>query len=258
VNWFKYRPGESWSHRLDPRVKFLFIVLFSAVSILFESPGIQLGLFGGAFFLFLSLRTPWTDLRPLVLVYYPVTLLVIGVSQGFFHGNGGGGTFAFYAEGFFYGLIQALRVLAISTAGLWVILSTAPTSLLYALRRIGFPYEICFIGTLALRLVPIIFQETRLNLMAQRARGFDYRRFSLRGKLAALMRAGETVFINSIHSARDTALAVDLRAFRVYAERTFTDDVPMNKLSWFILSLILAGFLFALVAYGMGWGKYLI
>jgi energy-coupling factor transport system permease protein len=248
---------KSWLHKVDPRVKLFFLIAFSFITILFESPGIQWSLLGFSLVLFFSTGADGSAFKGYFLVFYPLTLLLIGLAQGFFYpGARGEGLFSW--DGFVYGLIQALRVLAIATASLAILLSTSYTSLLYSLGRMGLPQELCLIAALTFRLVPVIFQEIHLNLLAQRARGIDLRRISFFQKLQTLLRAGENVFLNSIHSVRDIALAVDLKAFRAYPQRTFTNIEAMNTLSWWVLALVSGGTLTAALLYSMGWGRYLI
>jgi len=251
-NLFRYAHGDSFLHRLDPRVKMLGIIVLSLLVALFGSLWVLLGLWAVSLAAHLSAGIPWAKSKYLF-YSYPFLVLVVAVSQGvFFWGEherilltiidargaflgfaipGVSGLLAkwpgpvgFYQEGFVYGLIQSLRAVTLLTAGLTVALTTHPVAMLFGLRKLWLPYEFCFIVTMAIRFLPQIMDDVKTVLDAQRARGLALRRFGPRDKLRTSQRLLQTVLITTLQRSRDTALAIDIRGFRAYPTRTFARE----------------------------------
>ena len=80
------------------------------------------------------------------------------------------GEIIFYKEGFFYGLIQACRINALLVAGITLALTTHPMDLLYSLRKLKFPYELCFLISMSLRFLPQIMDEIKENFRGKWSR----------------------------------------------------------------------------------------
>jgi energy-coupling factor transport system permease protein len=252
--FFSFEERTTWFFRLDGRVKLFFLLGFSLLAVLFTSPLFLAALLFSAILLAGLAQLPARLLRPLFLIYYPLVLLLLGVLQAVFFYRPEAHGF-FHPQGFFYGLLQALRVLAITTAGLVVIATTPAERLIEALRRLGLPYELCFVSSISLRILPIIIEEIGLLQMARKARGFEARRLPPAKKLGAALCILESVFLNSLHAAKDTALAVDLKAFRSRPERTFTDERQMNTLDWIVFAVSAAAFLAMTALYFRGMGR---
>jgi energy-coupling factor transporter ATP-binding protein EcfA2 len=89
-------------------------------------------------------------------------------------------------EGFVHGLVQSLRVAAISFGGLALVASTPPDRLLLALRGLGVPWAVAFLTSSSLRVVPQIASSWSTVRAAQAARGEVRGARRLRAELDAL------------------------------------------------------------------------
>jgi len=262
---FRVYEGNSFLHRLDPRTKLIALVLCSILAVTFTETFSLIGLFCFIFILHLSARIP---LRRAKYLYfsYPLLFFFIAFGQGFFFWGskmtplftviGPDGSFlglnmpllsailehfpgevVFYKEGFVYGLVQAFRSATLLTAGLTLALTTHPMDLLYSLRKLKLPYELCFLISMSLRFLPQIMDEIRENFRAQKARGFVLNKFSLKDKIAAVAQIADTLIIRWIQGVRDMALAIDLRGFRLYPSRTFVHERTLEVRDWVVLGI---------------------
>lgn len=266
---FRTYEGNSFIHRLDPRTKLIFLFLVSYLAVFFTRPVYLIALFSFVLFCHFSARIPFRRAK-YIYFSYPLVFLFIAIGQGFFFWGAQlnplfvliskegallgwvipslssifrvfPGEVVFYQEGFVYGLIQAFRTATLLTAGLTLALTTHPIELLYALRKFKLPYELCFLISMSLRFLPQIMDEIRENFRAQKARGFLLKKFSLRDKIAAAAQICDTLIIRWIQGVRDMALAIDLRGFRLYPNRTFVVEKTLQKRDGLVLgfSLIL-------------------
>jgi len=81
------------------------------------------------------------------------------------------GPVVFWVEGIEHGLVQSLRLIAVSLAGVSLALSTSPDRLLVALQRLGVPPGVCFLAVTALRFIPTLGREIMDVRTARRSRG---------------------------------------------------------------------------------------
>ncbi len=268
----EYTPGESWPHRLDARVKLLGLAMLAVAVVLIEDWRLLGALWLLALSCFVAARVPWAKAKYLWLSF-PILFLALGLSQGIFYHkpqmeeifcflDGEGllfgrwqlswvsdalarfpGKVAFYAEGFRWGLMQSLRCVALLTAGLGTAMTTHPSAVLAALRRLRLPFEFALLTAMTLRFVPLILSRAGESVAAQRARGLDWKKLSAPRKLAAGWRSVRTVLFSTLQTARETALAMDLKACRAPGIKpTELDDLRMRRADWLALAVLVVVF----------------
>lgn len=260
---FKTYEADTFLHRLDPRTKLICLMIISIFAVLLATAAQLVFLFLSVFVIHLCAKIPLTRTKYLYFSY-PFIFLLVAFGQGiFFWGSQvkplftiitpeGAlfglnipllsawlktfpGEVVFYKEGFFYGLVQALRTATLLTAGLTLALTTHPIQILYALRKFRLPFELCFLISMSLRFIPQIMDEIRENFRAQKARGFTLKQLSLKDKLLAASQICDTLILRWIQGVRDMALAIDLRGFRLYPKRTYIEEHFLQKKDWVVL-----------------------
>jgi len=118
------------------------------------------------------------------------------------------------------GAATGLRILALSVLSLLFVSTTNTESFLRALvQNLGVPYRIGYSAMAAFRFVPMIQSDVETIRAAHMVRGTPERT----GILSRVRRAGRgamPLFVSAIRRAERTALAMDVRAFGAYDERT--------------------------------------
>lgn len=171
-----------FSHRdLDPRSKLAFVVPLFLVGA--TAPGIAgLLTLGGVMAAVvvigrdLSLRqwigalSPFKYLIPLILL----------VNSVFYGGGEELGAFPLgwvqvtvTVGGILTSILIAIRLLVLASIAAWFGLTTGPTEFERGLTLVGVPWRLAFIGSLTLRLVPVMRSRFRDIEEAQRARGLE-------------------------------------------------------------------------------------
>lgn len=198
-NFLSYQAGESVLHRLDPRTKLLCTATIAADALMASVPqgmvvAYALGAVAGLAALHL-LPALWHTLRPLLvlLVLFGILIAIITPGHAFLHVWIIAPSYAGVALAIRLGL-QSLLIIYSSSL---LTLTTPPLAVAGALewtlgflRHLRFPVQdVIAMVAIGLTFVPLLIEETRKVVVAQRARGADLGMASLMDEqaLAALL-----------------------------------------------------------------------
>lgn len=161
-------------------------------------------------------------------------------------------------EAFYYGLQISVRVLAPTVASLILIMTSTPSDVLRALRKVKMPVQIIFALVVAMRTVPRIFDALNTAVRVQFMRGYGanaarpLKPFYMAGAaLTGIVPAMVFLF----RGARNTAISADTRAFRAFKDRTYLKPVTFSRADKVMWVVIAALIVFALAANLEGFGR---
>lgn len=257
-----YYAGDSFLHRLDPRVKIvssivLMVILFMLTDVL------PLLLFGIVLLLvtFLAKIPPKLVIRsvkPIMMLAVIAFLINLFTIQGEVLWSWG--VIQISREGLSLGLRMAIRLfyLVMSTQ-LSLTLTTTPLeiadgieNLLKPLARFGFPaHELAMMMSIALRFVPTLSQETEKIIKAQSSRGADYDTGGAIARARGLVSVLIPLFVSAFKRAEELATAMEARCYRGGEGRTklrvlryqSRDGIAAVSVIVFCISLLLLQFL---------------
>lgn len=252
----QYFEGNSYLHRLDPRVK-LFATLCTVVA-LFAAQSLWCFFFLTAVCLFLlfssgiPLRIFLRSLRPLLVVVIFTSLISVFMTKA-----EGASLFSLsvfslfsvtvYTEGIVRAVLLTLRiVLLVTTTSLFLTYTTTPTTLTDAIGRVlrplealGVPvFDFAMMMTIALRFIPTLVEETDRIMCAQKARGADFSSGSLISRAKALIPILIPLFVSSFRRAGDLATAMECRCYRGGKGRTRLRVMRFRAFDWLFLVAI--------------------
>jgi energy-coupling factor transport system permease protein len=250
IKYSFYRSGDTWLHRLDPRVKLLLSMLWTLLfMVTFNGPG---GLFLLLLLVLGIVGTIGLDLEPLIglmKLVVPFAVLAIFFFIGFaplwYNPENGHGLFkvrigrweyALLWEVVAYGLSSAIRIIAVVVVStVPVLMATSPRDLLNGLNRMGLPYTVALTMALALRLFPVFVGDFQTIRDAQRSRGLELDTAGFLTRARRLTAIAVPLIILATNRAEQLELSLTARAFGALppAQRT------------------------ALRAYHVGWGDAL-
>ncbi len=131
-------------------------------------------------------------------------------------------------EGVTHGLVQSLRFVALTAAGIWVALSTAPDRLVAALLALRVPFGIALMAATALRFVPLVGAEAWAVREARARRGRPVWARSpwawMRLEVALL----RPVVARALRRARALAESLETRGFHPTAPRAVREPLRMG------------------------------
>ena len=260
----QFFPGKSVIHKMDPRTKLLFLVLY-IVALFVASNWISYGVVFAFLVLTVALsRIPLksilTSLKPMVLI-----LIFTGVLNLFFTA---GETVWFQKwfvtitkEGVYRAIFMVLRILMLITGTFLLTYTTSPIaltdgleSLLNPLKKLRLPvHELAMMMCIALRFIPTLIEETDKIMCAQKARGADFESGNLMQRVKALVPILVPLFISSFRRADELATAMECRCYHGGDGRTKMKLLRYTLWDWraFGIGALLIAAVVALGSFGL-------
>lgn len=220
----QYYPGDSFVHRLDPRIKIFLITLF-IVAIFFVNAFV--GYLPLLAFIIAVIAVSGIPAKSVLRGLRPL-FLIIGITV-FFNLIMTPGEVIFQLgflnitrEGVRQAGFMALRLIFLVTGTSLLTLTTSPIaltdgieSILNPFRRIGVPaHELAMMMTIALRFIPTLMEETEKIMKAQMARGADFESGNILRRAKNLVPLLVPLFVNAFRRADELATAMEARCYR--------------------------------------------
>ncbi|MCI6820930.1 MAG: energy-coupling factor transporter transmembrane protein EcfT [Clostridiales bacterium] len=226
----QYYPGNSWIHRLDPRVKILATILYIvALFVVKDFIGFATAFVGLVAVTAIS-KVPVSfilrGLRPVFLIIlftFVINMFMIKgevlVSLWFLE---------ITREGLRTAVFMGVRLVLLIIGSSLLTLTTKPISLtdgiealLSPFRRFGLPaHELAMMMTIALRFIPTLLEETDKIMKAQQARGADFESGNIINRAKALIPILVPLFISAFRIAQELAMAMEARCYGGSVKRT--------------------------------------
>lgn len=239
-----YKPGNSFFHRCDSRIKLFILTVISVLSFLFYNPMIPMLLF----LLTLSLNLLSTGsytVKNFMFKMILVMMIFLIVLHGFV--NPGGKTPALFfghelhipyfgaytIEGFYLGLVFWFRMSTVILAAMLYITTTSPSEMMSGLQKIGIPFKFCFMLSMSLQLIPISTREASIIVSAQRARGLSEK--TVTDKFKGLLPMFVPLVVSSLDRMETLSMALESRAFGYSNNPTDLSNIKIRKADWAIL-----------------------
>ncbi|MCF0123012.1 MAG: energy-coupling factor transporter transmembrane protein EcfT [Ruminiclostridium sp.] len=238
----QYFPGDSLIHRLDPRSKLIFTILYIVIIFLCKNV-VSYGLVIVTLLVLIKI----SGVKPGVFVkgMKPVVFIVVFTAiLNLFYTDGtvlwSLGFLKITEEGIWKAIFMVLRILLLITCTLLLTYTTSPillTSglerLLRPLKKVNFPvHELAMMMNIALRFIPTLIQETDKIISAQKARGADFDSGNLMQKARALVPILIPLFISSFRRAEELATAMECRCYHGDEGRTSLRQLVMKGRDW--------------------------
>ena len=241
----EYQEGNTLLHRMRPGMKLLWgIVIMLWLFVMFQPLHVlALGL---------ALLATAKLLGGLSVLRLLKTVLIFGVAgigiilvQGLLHPGAPLfvlGPLAPSREGLLIGLAIALRILSIVTVSMILAKTTDPRDIFLSLVNAGVPYRLAYVLFIALRLIPLMEYEAATIRDAQYVRGI----IPQQGGLLQWFRQWGTLLVPWIAAgmrrAEQSAVAMEVRAFGLYPDRTYFFDMKAQERGWLFVGFWIVAF----------------
>jgi len=227
----QYMPGDSPLHRLDPRSKLIFVLVFAIFIFLANNWPTNLVLS-----VVLAAATAIGRISPLFLLrgLKPVWFLILFTVLLHLLVTKGGAVYVQWGwltieeQGVRQAVFMAIRLTLLILLSTLLTLTTSPLDLtegmerlLAPLRKLGVPvHEIALMVSIALRFIPTLLEETDKIIKAQTSRGADFESGNLLKRVRNLVPIVVPLFISAFRRAEELALAMEARGYRGGVGRT--------------------------------------
>ena len=249
----QYYPSGSVVHRMDARIKLLAVILY-IVTVFFITDYTMYA----AIFLFvvavaliskIPLKVLFRTVRTIVFLVLVTSVINLFFTKGdtlwvnwkFIH---------IYREGVEHAVKLALRLVLLMLFPSILTLTTTPMELTDAMESLMAPlklikvpvHAIALIMSIALRMIPILMEETNKIMLAQKARGADFDTGGALKKAKAMVPVLVPLFVGAFRRADELALAMDARCYSSVAKRTKYKVMKMGLRDFFASLVCLAVF----------------
>ena len=226
----QYFPGNTIIHRMDPRAKLLFTILYIVALFLAKRLSAYLVLIA-----VLVVCVAVSRIKPAALFkgMKPILFLVLitGLLNLFYTPGDPIWQWGFLkitVEGIWAAIYMVLRIVMLICCTFLLTYTTSPImltdgleNLLGPLKKIKVPvHELSMMMSIALRFIPTLIEETDKIMSAQRARGADFDTGNLFQKAKALVPLLVPLFVSSFRRADELAIAMECRCYHGGEGRT--------------------------------------
>ncbi len=241
-----YRPGTSFFHKCDSRVKLFILAVYTVLAFLFYNPVLPAILLVSSLILnFLSIGSYMFKTFMFKMIFVIMGFLLIlhgfvnpaGVTPALFFGH----TirlpyFGYYTmEGFYLGLVFWLRLSAVLLVAMIYVTTTSPTEMMSGLQKMGVPFKFCFMLSMSFQLIPISTREAKIIASAQRARGLSEK--TIIDKFKGLVPMFVPLVVSSLDRMETLSMALESRAFGYSKKPTEMSDIHLRKADFIILGI---------------------
>jgi len=160
-----------------------------------------------------------------------------------------GGAGSLKLEGLFMGITSGLRLLSLVLVLPLLLGTTTVHKLTQGLCGFRLNYKFAFVITAALNFIPVLEEEARLIIDAQKLRGLNvYDKGNLLRKLRVYPALAVPLIISAMRRSQSMAYVMDSRGFGVYPERTWLEPLKMQPRDFFaiIISIIFCGIILSI------------
>lgn len=254
ITFGQFYPANSVIHRMDPRAKILFTVLFIVLTFVAK---VSVSLLITALFLGAVIGLTKIPLKMYVKTLKPILPIVLLTSViNVFYGTKGVVLLDVWkititSGGVLTALYMSLRICLLILCSSMLTYTTSPTQLTDAIERLLSPlkyikldvHSLAMMMTIALRFIPTLIEETEKIMAAQKARGADLENGSLMSRIKALIPILIPLLISSFRRAAELADAMECRCYHGGESRTRMKQLHFQ---WFdVFALLGVAVLFA-------------
>ena len=262
----QYFPLNSIIHKLDPRTKLLFTVVYIVMAFVSNNfISLFFCLFTGIAIITISkipVKTVIKGLKPILMIITITSVLQIAyVKTGIILVDFW--KIQITSGGVLTAIFMALRISLLIVMSTMLTYITSPTSLTNGLDRLFAPFKkigidfhmVTMIMTIALRFIPTLIEEVDKIMSAQKSRGASFDQGNLIKRAKALIPLFIPLLFNSIRRAYELANAMTCRCYNGGKGKTTMNALKFTKsdyISYMVMLLLIA----AIIVLNIFCGEY--
>ena len=250
----QYIPGKSVVHRLDPRTKLIFLIVYIVLTFCTMSfYALAIPIILAVAMMLLSGISIVKYLKSMKMMIFIILLTSV---FNLFYGGGevyaSLGPLSITEGGINNAIVIVTRILCLLIASETLTFTTMPTDLTDGIERLLKPlkifhikvHEIAMMMSIALRFIPTLLEETDKIILAQKSRGADIETGGIIKRAKALVPIFIPLFVSAIRRAMDLAMAMECRCYHGGEGRTRMKVLRFHKgdiFAFTMLAILTAG-----------------
>lgn len=252
-----YSEGDTFMHRMDPRVKMVAVLTLSLLAFMLTEVSYLLCLLGFVFLLVALTRASWS--RTYFAMKFVLRFMALIVIMWPLFDRSGTpvlatiGPLTITEPGVMNGIASAIRVGCLATVWFLLIFTTAQRDLVRGLVKLGVRFDFGLTLAIALRFFPSFSLVISSIMDAQRARGLDFSKGSLMKRSKNYVAVLAPAIVTSLRTAQALSLALLSRAYGARYDRTYLRELRMRASDYLALAVVISLFVLpALAKYVLG------
>lgn len=244
---FQYTRKSSIIHKIDPRAKLVYLILFTTLVVYYSNPIVL-------FLIFLS-SIPIVALGRVIDRWkisirgssFFIIFIFIFNFIGIFWSTGS------LEHSIILSIAMSIRFIALISIFSAFFLTTSPEDLMQSMVQLKIPYEYALTFNMSMRFVPTLIRELQIIIDAQKSRGLELEKGNIFQKVRKYIPILIPLIINSFRRAEMIADAMESRAFGASKKRTSLYTLTMSRKDYVFIAFSLMGF-FAILSLKLFFG----
>ncbi|WP_027399059.1 energy-coupling factor transporter transmembrane component T family protein [Anaerovorax odorimutans] len=238
--------------KLDPRTKMVIAVCISSLAVIYNTPDKLFFLLLLTMLLLLvfriNLKSVWGSLKPFLFMVFSLFFI-----QCVFIRSGSslltiGNVTILTSGGLLQGVGVALRIM-ILVAVVLLLTTFSSREFILGLTQCKLPYELVFMVSLAIRFLPLFRDEAVNTFTALQLRGVELKKIKWGRKIEIYIHLLLPLIYGVLIKARQMAVSMESRGFRVYPKRTYMKKLILSSLDISVMLLSFSVTLILIVIY---------
>ncbi|MHC1624433.1 MAG: energy-coupling factor transporter transmembrane component T [Methermicoccaceae archaeon] len=258
-----YRDKLTSVHSMPPAVKVIWALAVLFIALIFEHPILLLALFIVTAIppVFGKVTNGWGMYMKLSLYFVPI-LIILNVLF-----NHNGSTILYdpnFSNSFFspvitlesltYGVMMCVRLITILSAFALITLTIHPDDIVALMHKAKVPSKSVLITSLSSRFMPTLIRDAEVAMEVQRTRGLELDKGSKIERLKKIAPLLIPLLANSLERSIDVAEAMEARGFGNGKRRSSYNDLPIGRMGWLYIILIIGVVGGSIISKIYGWG----
>lgn len=231
---FDYRRGTSLIHKMDPRAKLVYLILFSALAVYFLNPILLFALFLSSIPIvaIAGISKRWSQsIRGSA--FFIVMIFVINFIVYLFYGLP-------IMEAITLSVAMSFRFVVLISIFSSYFLTTSPEDLTQSMVQLRVPYDYALTFNMAMRFVPTLSKEAQIIMDAQKSRGLEMEKGNFMQKIRNYIPVLVPLIVSSFRRAELVADAMESRAFGATKKRTSLYVLQLGNIDYAFLCIVIA------------------
>lgn len=224
---------------LDPRTKLLIVLCLSSLAVFIKNVYLLLLVF---FLTLAAVKLTGGEIGSVVnkLKKFIAILLAIIIIQSIFTNEGQVIVQVMQVKlitdvGLLRGIQTILRFFIVIAAAV-MMTTTNPRDIIQGLIQWKVPYELAFMVTIAIRFLPLLQEEATDTLTALQLRGVNLKQIPILKRMRTYSYLLMPLLTSVLVKSRDLSVAMEMRAFRAYPQRTSLRELQFSKVDYFVMA----------------------
>ena len=157
-----------------------------------------------------------------------------------------------------YSFQISFRSTAIMASALLLVMTNTPSQILRTLHRFHIPDPILFSIMVAMRTVSFVLEYLNESIKIQMMRGLGSKHSKYLKPIfffIAAMQGLVPTIIHIMRGGKDTGISADTRGFRATKKRSYVESVPINRLDYYVLAIVVVLIVMDVAINIMGFGR---